>query len=212
MLPEQLIKGYKSFLNGRLTEEQAQRTGQDGREWQPDIMVISCADSPATPESIFNANPGNMFVFSNIANLVPVWTADEGYSSHDTGAAIEFGIEVLKVKHIIVLGHTDCCSIHAFANKAVSVTQRDSLGNWMSQIDSVANRLDAPEDEPETWIQQLEQGVIEQSLKNLMSFPCVHKRVEAGTLVLHGAYVDVTTGILSDRDPVSGEFKPYLKH
>jgi carbonic anhydrase len=211
MLPEQLTKGYKSYLNERLTKELTQQPGQDDGERQPDIMVISCADSPTAPESIFGTAPGEMYVVSNVANFVPEWMAEGGHASDDTNAAIEFGIEVLKVKHIIVLGHTNCSCIHAFANKASSVTQHDLVGTWISQLTPIADHLGSRDNDHEAWIQRLERAVVEHSLMNLMTFPRVREGVKASSLTLHGAHFDAATGTLFERNPASGEFEPYSK-
>jgi carbonic anhydrase len=208
MFPKQLIKGYKSYLNGRLTKELTQQTEPDDGERQPEIMVISCADSPVSPESIFGAAPGEIYVVSNVANFVPEWMAEGGHASDDTNSAIEFGIEVLNVKHIIVLGHTHCSGIHAFANKSSSATEHDLVGTWISQLTPIADHLGFRDNDPEAWIQRLERAVVEHSLMNLMTFPRVREGVKAGSLTLHGAHFDVATHTLSERDPISGEFKP----
>lgn len=209
MFPKQLIKGYKSYLNERLTKELTQQTGSDDGERQPEVMVISCADSPVSPESIFGTAPGAMYVVSNVANFVPEWMAGGEHASDDTNAAIEFGIEVLKVKHVIVLGHTQCSSIHAFVNKSPSVTEDDLVGTWMSQLKPIADHLGSHSDDLEAWIQRLERAVVEHSLMNLMTFPSVREGVKAGSLTLHGVHFDVATHSLFERDPVSGKFEPY---
>jgi len=152
-----------------------------------------------------------MYVVSNVANFVPEWMAEGGHASDDTNAAIEFGIEVLKVKHIIVLGHTNCSCIHAFANKASSVTQHDLVGTWISQLTPIADHLGSRDNDHEAWIQRLERAVVEHSLMNLMTFPRVREGVKASSLTLHGAHFDAATGTLFERNPASGEFEPYSK-
>src|SRR3546814_19751077 len=103
-------------------------------------MVIVCGDSRVAPETIFDAGPGEIFVILNIANLVPPCETDVETSFHGTSAAIEFGVNALKVKHIVVLGHASCGGVAAFANKAAPLSKRDFIGKWMSQIEPVAER------------------------------------------------------------------------
>jgi carbonic anhydrase len=209
VFPSRLTSGYQSFLNGRLSRERERyeelaRTGQ-----HPEIMVIGCGDSRVAPETIFDADPGEIFVIRNIANLVPPCEADTETSFHGTSAAIEFGVNALQVKHIVVLGHASCGGVAAFASHAAPLTKRDFIGKWMSQIAPVAERVGPPTEDRESWIRQLEWGVVDYSLDNLMTFPAVRDAVAAGTLTLHGAYFGVGTGVLFIRDPKTGRFEPY---
>ncbi len=209
MFPSRLTSGYQSFLNGRLSRERERykelaETGQ-----HPEIMVIGCGDSRVAPETIFDADPGEIFVIRNIANLVPPCEPDTETSFHGTSAAIEFGVNALKVKHIVVLGHANCGGVSAFANDAAPLSKRDFIGKWMSQIAPVAERVGPPTPDKESWIRRLEWAVVDYSLNNLMTFPAVREAVDEGTLTLHGAYFGVGTGVLFIRDSVTGEFVPY---
>lgn len=209
MFPERLTDGYASFLQGRLSQEREryQDLAQNGQH--PEIMVIGCGDSRVAPETIFNTHPGEIFVVRNIANLVPPSEPDVETSFHGTSAAIEFGVNALRVKHIVVMGHASCGGVAAFANNAAPLTKRDFIGKWMSQIKPVAERVGPATGDRASWIQRLEWGVIEYSLENLMTFPAVREAVEKGELTLHGAYFGIATGLLFIRDPATGRFAPY---
>ena len=209
--PSRLSSGYQSFLNGRLAREKEryEELAQFGQ--QPEIMVIGCGDSRVAPETIFDAGPGEIFVVRNIANLVPPCETDAESSFHGTSAAIEFGVNALKVKHIVVLGHASCGGVAAFANNAPPLSKRDFIGKWMSQISSVAEQVGPPTEDRQSWIQKLEWAVVGYSLDNLMTFPAVRAAVNAGTLMLHGAYFGVGTGVLFIRDPKTGQFSPYTE-
>lgn len=209
MFPKVLIDGYTSFLSGRLPQEREryEELAQNGQH--PKVMIIGCGDSRVAPETIFDAHPGEIFVIRNIANLVPPCEPDTETSFHGTSAAIEFGVNALKVKHIVVLGHARCGGVAAFANNAAPLTQRDFIGKWMSQIAPVAERVGPQGDDRDSWVQSLEWGVIEYSLENLMTFPTVREAVDKGELALHGAYFGVATGLLFIRDPRTGRFFAY---
>lgn len=211
MFPKRLTEGYVSFLHGRLERERARYETLAEKGQHPEIMVIGCGDSRVAPETIFDAGPGEMFVVRNIANLVPPCEPDVDTSYHGTSAAIEFGVNALKVKHIVVMGHASCGGVAAFANKSAPLSKRDFIGKWMSQIAPVVDRLGPPTEDRQGWIRQLEWAVVEYSLNNLMTFPAVRERVEDGSLTLHGAYFGVATGLLFVRDPVSGEFNAYTE-
>jgi len=209
MFPTRLTDGYQSFLHGRLQQERAryQELAQKGQH--PEIMIIGCGDSRVAPETIFDAGPGEMFVIRNIANLVPPCETDVSDSFHGTSAAVEFAVNALQVKHIVVLGHASCGGVKAFADQAPPLSKRDFIGKWMSQIAPVAERLGpAPADDRAGWIRRLEWSVVEHSMSNLMTFPAVRERVEGGLLQIHGAYFGVATGLLFLRNPETGRFEP----
>lgn len=209
MFPQRLASGYQSFLNGRLADEREryEKLARDGQN--PEIMVIGCGDSRVAPEIIFDAGPGEIFVIRNIANLVPPCEDDTERSFHGTSAAIEFAVNALEVKHIVVLGHARCGGVSAYANKAAPLSKRDFIGKWMSQIEPVVERVWPQQDETrESWIRRVEWAVVEYSLSNLMTFPAVRERVHQGRLMLHGAYFGVATGVLFVRDPQTGQFVP----
>ncbi len=209
MFPQRLTDGYKSFLTGDLPLQRERYQELANKGQHPEIMLIGCGDSRVAPETIFNAGPGEIFVIRNIANLVPPCESDVETSFHGTSAAIEFGVNALQVKHIVILGHASCGGVKAFADNAPPLTKRNFIGKWMSQIAPVAERLGPPTADRESWIQQLEWAVVEHSMKNLLTFPTVRERVEQGLLSIHGAYFGVATGVLFMRNPDTGKFEPY---
>src|SRR5437763_12124374 len=112
LFPQQLIEGYRTFTSARLPTEQSRYRELSDRGQSPEVMVIGCCDSRVSPEVIFDAGPGELFVVRNIANLVPVYQPDGG--AHGVSAALEFAVQVLRVKPIVVLGHAQCGGIRAF--------------------------------------------------------------------------------------------------
>src|SRR5687768_9674593 len=124
--PARLIDGYRSFLAGRLPEEQSRYRELAEQGQSPQIMVIGCCDSRVPPEVIFDASPGELFVVRNVANLVPPYAPDGDY--HGTSAALEFAVQALKVRHIVILGHAQCGGIKAFADGAAPLSKGDFIG------------------------------------------------------------------------------------
>jgi carbonic anhydrase len=205
MLPERLTQGYRAFLDERFARERSRYEAlAEGQS--PEIMLISCCDSRVSPEVVFDASPGELFVVRNVANLVPPY--ETGGEYHGTSAALEFAVQALRVKHIVVLGHARCGGIRAFADESAPLSPGDFIGRWMNLIAPAAERL-GPRQEPlDSYLDKLELAAIENSLRNLMTFPCVKILVERGKLQLHGAYFGIASGVLMVRDPETGAFAP----
>lgn len=205
--PPRLIEGYEHFAAGRLREEQSRYRELSELGQSPEIMVIGCCDSRVSPEVIFDAKPGELFVVRNVANLVPPYTPDGAQRA--VSAALEFAVQALKVKHIVVLGHAQCGGIRAFAEESKPLSPGDFIGRWMEMIAPAADMIGARGGEPMgSYLARLEQASMVKTLDNLMTFPCVRILVERGKLQLHAAYFGVATGGLSVLDKNSGEFRP----
>jgi carbonic anhydrase len=204
--PERLTQGYRAFLDDRFARER-QRYEQLAEGQAPQIMVISCCDSRVSPEVIFDASPGELFVVRNVANLVPPY--ETGGEYHGTSAALEFAVQALKVRHIVVLGHARCGGIRAFAAPSEEpLSPGDFIGRWMNLVTPAAERIGPPDGDLTDYLTRLELAAIENSLKNLMTFPCVRILTERGRLQLHGAYFGIANGVLMVRNPETGAFEP----
>src|SRR6185503_9546658 len=209
MFPKSLIDGYRAFLGDRFPRERARYESLAAKGQSPEVMVIGCCDSRVSPEVIFDASPGELFVVRNVANLVPPFETGGDY--HGTSAALEFAVQALRVKHIVVLGHARCGGVRAFADDTAPLSPGDFIGRWMTLIKPAGERLGPRKGDLEDYLPRLELAAVENSLKNLMTFPCVRILVERGKLQLHGAYFGVATGVLLVRDPETGEFKPAVE-
>ncbi len=204
--PDRLVEGYTAFLGGRLREEQSRYRQLAESGQSPEIMVIGCCDSRVSPEVIFDAGPGELFVVRNVANLVPPYTPDGAQRA--VSAALEFAVQALRVKHIVVLGHAQCGGIRAYADKSAPLSPGDFIGSWMALIAPAAKAAGPRGDLPMSeYLTRLEQSAMLTTLDNLMTFPCVRILVERGKLHLHAAYFGVATGTLSVLDAPSGEFR-----
>jgi carbonic anhydrase len=204
--PQRLIDGYSAFLTERLPQEQTRYRQLAEHGQSPEVMVIGCCDSRCSPEVIFDVGPGELFVARNIANLVPPYTPDSAQRA--MSAALEFAVQALKVKHIVVLAHAQCGGIRAYAEEAEPLSPGDFIGNWMSIIEPAAKALGPRGDRPFTeYVTALEQIAAVKTLDNLLTFPYVRHRVESGELQLHAAYFGVASGDLSVYDESAREFK-----
>lgn len=207
MFPERLTDGYRSFRSGRLAAER-ERYARLAAGQKPEILVIGCVDSRVSPEAIFDAGPGELLIVRNVAALVPPFEPDHA-THHGTSAALEFGVQALQVRHVVVLGHGSCGGIQAFADPAAPLSKSDFVGHWMAQIAPAAEALGPQGAEAhEEYRRHLEFEAIKLSLRNLMDFPFVRRRVERGDLTLHGAHFGIAHGDLLVLDPASGRFEP----
>ena len=206
--PPRLTDGYRSFRDNRLTVEQSRYRALADAGQKPEMMVIGCCDSRVSPGVIFDTGPGELFMMRNVANLVPPYAPDNSY--HGVSAALEFAVQALEVKHILVLGHALCGGVRAFVEEASPLSPGDFIGKWISMLGPVAEEL-GPRGADESladYAIRLEQASVSRSLENLMTFPFVRTRVAAGTLALHAAYFGVATGQLLVRDETTGVFVP----
>lgn len=204
--PKQLISGYRTFASHRLPTEQSRYHELSDVGQSPEVMVIGCCDSRVSPEVIFDAGPGELFVMRNVANLVPPYAPDG--EAHGVSSALEFAVQVLKVKHIVVLGHAQCGGIKALVEHPAPLSPSDFIGKWMSLL---SHTLDGEERKPgesdRDFATRIEKKAVTTSLDNLMTFPCVRILVERGKMQLHGAYFGVAHGSLSILDRATGEFQ-----
>jgi carbonic anhydrase len=204
--PQRLIDGYGAFARGRLRAEQDRYRELAERGQTPEIMVIGCCDSRVSPEVIFDAGPGELFVVRNVANLVPPYAPDGAY--HGVSAALEFGVGALKVKHIVILGHAHCGGVRAFAEDAAPISPGDFIGRWMSLMAPAAEKVGPRGNlSASQYLERMEKASIVNTLDNLMTFPRLRKLIERGDVTPHGAYFGVATGELLVLDRATGEFR-----
>ena len=159
----------------------------------PEILYIGCSDSRVTAEHMTGSEPGDMFVHRNVANLVP---------SNDlsSDSVIEYAVDHLKVKHVVVCGHYFCGGVKA------AMTQADLglLNPWIRNIRDVyrlhAAELDAIADEDARYNRLVELNAIEQCV-NVMKKPVWQKHHNAGNgPSVHAWVFDIQSGKLIDLD------------
>lgn len=203
--PQRLLSGYQTFATQRLPTEQSRYRELSQGGQSPEVMVIGCCDSRVSPEVIFDVGPGELFVARNVANLVPVYQPDGG--AHGVSAALEYAVQVLKVKHIVVLGHAQCGGIRAFVDKIEPLSPGDFIGRWMSMFIKPGEKVEQRDHETmQQFVTRIEKAAVLRSIENLMTFPFIKNLVDGGKLQLHGAYFGVAEGSLSIVDQATNEF------
>ena len=192
---EDLIAGYRRFRAETWARERDRFEALAERGQRPRAMVVACSDSRVDPQMVFSAAPGELFVVRNVANLVPPYAPDAAY--HGTSAALEFGVRVLGVRHLIVLGHALCGGVRAMLDGMPPGTE-DFVAPWMGIAGEARARALRCEPGSDDARQEAgEQETVRLSLENLLTFPWVRDAVEAGRLHLHGGHFDIRSGTLS---------------
>ncbi|MEE8294933.1 MAG: carbonic anhydrase [Sphingomonadales bacterium] len=189
-VPDFLIEGY-----GRFRESGgADKIAHLARGQAPRVMVIGCSDSRVHPSTIFDANPGEVFMVRNVANIVPPFEESSGY--HGTSSALEFAVKSLKIKYIIVFGHSGCGGVAASLASGEDHPVGDFIGPWVELMSAARDKVykdhqGASNGELQT---HLEKANVRQSLDNLESYPFISEAVKAGNLTLLGAWFNIETG------------------
>jgi carbonic anhydrase len=204
--PQHLIDGYRTFTSQRLPTEQTRYRELSERGQSPAVMLIGCSDSRVSPEVIFDAGPGELFIVRNVANLVPVYEPDGG--AHGVSAALEYAVTVLRIKHVVVMGHAQCGGIRAFIDKIEPLSPGDFIGRWMQMFIKPGEVVEQRDRESmQDFVTRIEKAAVFRSLENLMTFPFVRNAVERGEMDLHGAYFGVAEGSLFVLDRDTKEFR-----
>lgn len=193
---DDLIDGYRRFRSERWPAERARYEALATRGQRPRTLVVSCSDSRVDPQTVFGAGPGELFIVRNVAGLVPPYQPDANH--HGTSAALEFGVRVLKVARVVVLGHAQCGGVQAMVEGAPAEAG-DFVGNWMRIAQAVLSTRPAPPevDDP---LGHYEKEVVRLSLANLATFPWIAEAVASGRLQLLGFRFAIHTGVLTRLD------------
>lgn len=189
----ELTKGYHRFRENRWPSEHAEYEALALNGQKPHTLVVACSDSRADPALIFDTAPGELFVVRNVANLVPPYQPDG--KLHGVSAALEFGVNVLNVKHIVVMGHASCGGVTAML-KGSPANCQDFVAPWVEQAAPTVRRaVEAfPAEEAECVAEEV---VVRLSIDNLRTFPWIAEKEAAGTLRLSGLHFGIANGILS---------------
>jgi len=212
----QLLAGIKAF-RARYYERRPDSMRQLATEGQhPEVLLIGCSDSRVDPALLTMAEPGELFVVRNVANLVPPYQPDGAY--HGTSAAIEYAVKALKVSEIIVLGHAKCGGIQGLIRlRAGQKADDDFVSPWVSIAGSALDPYVGPEGSEQARADAeklqntpavIERAAVRASVENLMTFPFVRDGVEAGTLNIHGWWFDIESGEMWAIHPVTRLFQP----
>lgn len=201
---EKLLQGIIKFKDHDFERHKA-LFEELGNSQNPHTLFIGCSDSRLVPNLITNTLPGELFTVRNIANIVPPYRNTEEYLA--TTSAIEYAINVLKVDHIVVCGHSNCGGCKAM----LSTEDLENLPHtkkWLELAGNIKERIDAmvPGNEKGKREWMAEQLNIVEQLKHLLTYPFIHEKVILQELTIDGWYYLIETGEVFIYDRKSGEF------
>jgi len=203
-LPKMLVEGYFRFRRDVHAADRGRYLQLAELGQAPSAMVIACCDARVDVSAIFDAEPGALFILRNVANLVPPYEPEGKY--HGTSAAVEYAALVLKVPHIVVLGHSHCGGVNTYRQRIRDkVPEQGFIGSWLTLLDHlkvVESDIFAYGDE-----MAFEFAVVRSSLANLRTFPLLREQEEKGLLALHGLHFDLGSGDLLSLEHDTGRFK-----
>lgn len=178
---DKLMFGYRKFKQKYSDPDFSvmEQLAIEGQE--PDIMIVSCCDSRVDPALILNCAPGDLFIVRNVANIIPPYENDEFH--HGTSAALEFGICYLKVKHLIIWGHSGCGGIKALLHKDTIEQQNDFIGKWVELVDGHKHK--------NMEVDAFAKQALTKSYNNCMTFPWIKNKVDANQLSIHRWFFDI---------------------
>ena len=211
-MPEfaELLKGYERFRHESYPKQRQRYDELVEQGQHPKLMIIGCSDSRVDPAQIFDVDPGEIFVVRNVAALVPPF--DDRGGLHGVSAAVEFAVQMLEVKQIVVMGHGMCGGCQAALTQDLHGNEPGAGGfiaDWIHLLDEArepvvaAHGMQGREAE-----RAMELAAVKVSIENLRSFPWVAEKERAGSIKLRGAFFAISEGILYVLDEESGEFRP----
>jgi carbonic anhydrase len=193
---QKLIEGHKQFL-AEVFPAKKSRFRLLAESQAPAWLFITCADSRVVPDLILGTEPGDLFIARNIGNVVPFVSPD----ADGVTATIEYSVEVLKVRHAIVCGHSDCGAIKAALDRG-SLANLPKARRWLDHVEAAFTHrqpLD-PADGESAELASLIRGNVVAQLANLRAQPAVELALAKGRLAAHGWYYDILTGRIEEYD------------
>lgn len=205
---ERLKAGVARFQNEVYPQEK-QLFEKLATKQQPEILFLTCADSRLNPNLITQTEPGELFICRNIGNVVPPHGTQDG----SVATVMEFAVDVLGVRHIIICGHSNCGAIKSLLDPTDD-DQVPRVTEWLRYAEAarrVATSLHERQLSDDLLLTATEQNVITQ-LNNLRTYPEIAARLSSKTLTLHGWYYDIATGRIDEYDAETGRFVPLLRN
>lgn len=211
-MPEfaKLLEGYERFRGEFYKHHEGQYSKLAEHGQHPELMIISCSDSRVDPAQIFDVDPGDIFVVRNVAALVP--PEHDGDDLDGVAAAVEFAVGVLKVRQIVVMGHSLCGGCQAALTNAMAGREPGEGGyvaRWVNLLSEQRKAISQElGNESAASKRAMEHAAVRASIANLRTYSQVAAREVEGSLVLRGTHFTIHDGVLHVLNQETGEFLP----
>lgn len=204
---QRLIDGHKRFLSEVFPKRKSQFRLLADRQ-APEWLFITCADSRVLPDLILGTGPGDLFISRIVGNVVPVASKDVD----GVAATIEYAVDVLRVRDVIICGHSDCGAMKA----ALGHTALEGLPmaeRWLQHVEEAFQYRQPlnPADGDSAELASLIRGNVVAQLHNLRAQPSVASAIQGGRLRVHGWYYNILTGRIEEYDEQEKRFLPWAE-
>ncbi len=200
---KRLLQGYAQFRRDVFPEKK-EHFHLLSELQKPDTLFITCADSRVVPDLILQTEPGDMFLCRTVGNVVP----PHGYMPGGVSSTVEYAVEVLHVKHIIICGHSDCGAVKAVFDKR-DLSRLPLTARWLGLVEPawkyLAPGLDA---DPRSQYVGLIHANVQAQMANLKTHPEISRALAEGRLQVHGWFYDILTGAIEAYDERARRFRP----
>src|SRR5574344_603578 len=213
MLINDLIKGNKKFREVRFSKYEADLKQLADTGQHPEILFIGCSDSRVTPDLVLDTKPGDMFILRNVGNFVPPYNPDEDF--HGTSAVIEYAVNILNVKHIIVCGHSHCGACKNLYQDLGDSPDLVNINNWLElgkKAKEYTLLATLNKNDKEQIYRTTEKVSIVYQMENLLTFPYIVQKIKKGKLQIHGWYYKIEDGTIEYYDGNDCSFKPIQEY
>ena len=203
---QRLIEGHKKFL-AEVFPRRRDQFHLLAESQAPEWLFITCSDSRVLPDLILGTGPGDLFITRNAGNVVPVSANDVDGCT----ATIEYAVEVLKVKHAILCGHSDCGAMKAALDRR-GLEELPKASRWLHHVEAAFTHRQPlnPADGAHAELASLIRGNVVAQLLNLKAQPSVARAVMEGRLAVHGWYYEILSGRIERFDEDARRFVPLV--
>ncbi|MGE5189267.1 MAG: carbonic anhydrase [Gemmatimonadota bacterium] len=204
-----LIQGIHRFHSQYLSEnkELFERLANHGQ--QPEALFITCCDSRVIPTVITHGQPGDLFIVKNMGNFVPPYSED-ALDGTGVAAAVEYAVEHLHVKDIIVCGHSDCGAMKALYKDRAHYADTPHIGKWLENGNRTMAVVTAnyPDLTREERLEITSEENVLLQVENLRTYPVVMKAAREGRLHVHAWFFEIGSGQVYAYAPDRGQYEP----
>ncbi len=196
--------GYTNFMK-KYFQENKELFHSLSNSQKPETMIITCSDSRINPSMLLDAKPGELFITRNIGNVVPSYQPTKG----STQAAIEYAVNILNIKKIVILGHSNCgACAHMYHEPQANDPKLPHVDEWLQNIIPAksAAMLEVHADQSKNIFELTEKHNIITSLQRLMEYPYIQNRLINDMISLEGWWLDIASEEIENYDFSSRHF------
>jgi len=209
---EKLLSGIHRFRTQYWSEnrELFRRLAEHGQS--PEALFITCCDSRVIPTVITHGAPGDLFIVKNMGNFVPPYS-ETVLDGTGVAAAVEYAVEHLRVRDIIVCGHSDCGAMNALYKDRKAFAESPHITEWLKHGDGTLTVVadNYPEKSKEERLAITSEENVLVQMENLRTYPVVQRAAREGRLHVHAWFFEIGTAEVYSYNPERGQYEPILE-